>query len=245
MKERSGCSGRGRLFERGAQVLEDGGGDAAVAFGSGVEGVVLHQFGVGGDAIEEEGDQEGFLLAGEVFEDVLEIADVVGAVVAGEGHAAEKDAGAGGLAAVDHFGEVGAGGFGREAAEAVVGAEGEDDDGGFEEEGFIEAGDTAAGGVAADAEVDDAEGEVFLIEAFLEPVGVAEAGLDAIAGGEAVAEGGDDGAGVWGLGGRYTGGRGGGGVGFGGLLGGGSTAGEGGEGGQPEDQDSDLHLLPS
>ncbi len=210
-----------------------------------MDGVVLHQFGVGGDAIEEEGDQGDFFVAGEVFVDIFEVADVVGAVVAGEGHAAEEDGDVGGLGAVDHFGEIGASGFEGEAAEAVVAAESEDDDGGLEAEGFIEAGDAAAGGVAADAEVDDAEGEVVGIEAFLEPVGVAEAGLDAIAGGETVTEGGDDGAGVGGFGGGGGGGFAGRGGGFGGLFGGGAASGEGGESGQPEDQNSNLHLLPS
>ncbi len=52
--------------------------------------------------------------------------------------------------------EVGAGVCDGEAAEAVVAAELDDDDGGVEGEDGVEALDAVLGGVAADALVDDA-----------------------------------------------------------------------------------------
>ncbi len=96
--------------------------------------------------------------------------------------------------------EVGAGVCDGQAAQAVVAAELDDDDGGMRGEDLGQALDAVLGGVAADALVVDAVVEVEVVEVGLEVVGVALAGADAAAGGEAIAEADEDGAVVVGLG---------------------------------------------
>src|SRR6202022_3862218 len=122
--------------------------------------------------------------------------DVVGAVVGWEGDASEDYFGAAGLQRGDDSIEVGAGVLDTQAAEAVVAAELDDDDGGVQGEDAGEAHDTVFGGVAADALVENAIVVTAGVEYGLEVVGVALTGVGAVAGGEAVAEAGDDWAGV-------------------------------------------------
>ena len=64
--------------------------------------------------------------------------------------------GSAGFEGGDDLVEVGAGVFDAQAAETVVAAELDDDDGGLQGEDGVEAFDTVLGGVAADALVDDA-----------------------------------------------------------------------------------------
>ena len=64
----------------------------------------------------------------------VELLDVVGAVVGWEGDAGEDDFGSAGFEGWDDVVEVGAGVFDAEAAEAVVAAELDDDDGGLKGE---------------------------------------------------------------------------------------------------------------
>ena len=131
----------------------------------------------------------------------VELMDVVGAVVGREGDAGEDEFGSGGLEGGEDVFEIGAGALDGEASKAVVSAELDDDDGGVEGEDGGEAFDAVLGGVAADAFVDDAVVEAAGVEVALEVVGVALAGVGAVACGEGVAEAGDDGTGVgWGHG---------------------------------------------
>ena len=81
----------------------------------------------------------------------VELFDVVGAVVRGEGDAGEGDLGAAGLELVDDAVEVDLGLFEGEAAEAVVAAELDDDELGFAGDNAGEAVEAVLGGVAADA----------------------------------------------------------------------------------------------
>lgn len=176
--------------------MEDVLGDELVAAGGGVGAVGLHHAVDAVDALKEEGEEGDGIFFGEEGVGGLELLDVVGAVVGGEGDAGEGDLGAGGFEAGEDLVEVGAGIFDAQAAEAVVAAELNDDDGGVEGEDALDAVEAVLGGVAADALVDDA---VFVTgggQIFLEEVGVALAGVGAEAGGEGIAEADEEGAGV-------------------------------------------------
>ena len=83
-----------------------------------------------------------------------------------------------------------------QAAEAVVAAELHDDELGLRAMTRCDAVEAVLGGVAADAGVDDVVVVALGVEVALEVVGIALAGIDAVAGGEAVAEADDDGPAV-------------------------------------------------
>ena len=96
--------------------------------------------------------------------------------------------------------EVGAGVCDGQAAQAVVAAELDEDDGGVQGENAGETLESVLGGVAADALVVNAVVDVALVEGCLQVVGEALAGAGAGSGGELVAETDEDGAVVVGLG---------------------------------------------
>ena len=169
-----------------------------------MDSVALHEVVVAADALEEEGDEGEVVPGGQGGIDGFEFADEGGSVIGREGHAGEDDAGAGGLEGLDHLGEVGLGDGEGETAEAIVAAEFEEDDGGVFGEGHGDAGEAVLGGIAADAEVEDAVGEFAAVEILLEEVGEALAGVEAEAGGDAIAEAEDGGAGVGGRGCGYA-----------------------------------------
>ena len=118
----------------------------------------------------------------------VELIDVVGAVVRREGDAGENDFAACLKQSGDEGGEVAARVGDRDAAQAVVAAELDDDDGGVQAEDFFEAVDAIFAGVAADAGVDNFVVVAATVEIGLEIVGIRVAGRDAIAGGDAVSE---------------------------------------------------------
>ena len=80
------------LQERGDEG-EDVLGYDLVAFGGGVGVVVLHHAGDPEDVLEEEGQQWDVIFFGEQGVGFVELLDVVGAVVGGEGDAGEDDFG--------------------------------------------------------------------------------------------------------------------------------------------------------
>lgn len=183
----------GFLQERLNEV-EDVFGDDLVAASGGVGAVVLHHAVDAVDALEEEGEEGDRVFFGEQGVGLLELLDVVGAVVGREADAGEGEAGVAGAESGEDGVEVGAGVFDAEATEAVVAAELDDDESGVEGDDAVDAVEAVLGGVAADALVDDAVGEVVGVEIFLEIVGVALAGVGAVAGGEGVAEADEEGA---------------------------------------------------
>ena len=121
--------------------------------------------------------------------------DIVGAVVGRESDAGEDDFAAGVDEGGDDSVEIAARVGDGDAAKAVVAAKFDDDDGGVEAEEVGETVDSVFGGVAADAGVDDFVVVAAVIEVDLEVVGIRVAGLDAVAGSDAVTEAGDDGSG--------------------------------------------------
>ena len=146
------------------------------------------------DAFEEKWEQGDIVFLCKQCVGVVELLDVVGAVVGRKRDSGEDHLGSAGFESGDDLVEVGAGVFDAEAAKAIVAAELDDNDGGFLGEDGVEAFDAVLGCVAADALIDDAVVVTLCIEVGLEEVGVAFAEVGTVAGGEAVAETDDEGA---------------------------------------------------
>jgi hypothetical protein len=106
---------------------------------------------------EQEGHQRRLVAARQFGVAALEGLDVIGAVVGGQPHAGQHDAGLARLGGIEHGLQVVAQGRHRQAAQAVVAAQGDDD---HVRLGPVERGAEAAAparrGVAADAGIDDA-----------------------------------------------------------------------------------------
>ena len=176
--------------EEGFEGLPDVVGNDAVAGGVGVDAVGLVEAGDAADVLEEEGDEREVVFGGEGGEDVAKGGGVGGAHRGGNLHAGENDAGGGvlGFYGVDDRLEVGGGAGDGDTAEAVVGAEFEDEDVHGLAEDPADATASAGGGFAGDAGVGDGIGYVEGVDAVFDEVGEALARGDAVAGGEAVAE---------------------------------------------------------
>lgn len=165
-----------------------------------MDAVRLHHAGDAVDVFEHEGEQGVAVGLGDGLVHGFEFADVIGAIVAGQGDAEEDDFGAGAGEAGGDLLEVIAGAGDGDAAEAVIATEFEQDDFRGRAEGIAEAVEAALGGIAADAGVDDVVGIAALVEDFLQDVGVGLTDFEAKAGGDAIAEAEDDGAFVLGRG---------------------------------------------
>lgn len=189
------------MLEHGLDEAEDIFGDDLVAFRGGVGAVGLHHSGDAEDSLEEKGEKGELVFFGNDGIGVVELMDVVGAIVGRQGNAGEGDGGSAPFEFGDDAVEVGAGVGDGEAAEAVVATKLDDHEGGFEGDDAVDAGDAVLGGVAADAGVNDAVFVSGVVEVLLEKVGVALAGVGTEAGGEAVAEADEQGAAVFGDGG--------------------------------------------
>ncbi len=133
--------------------------------------VGLHHAGDAIDILEQEGKHGDAVLFGQQGVGLVELLDVVGAVVGRKGDAGEDNTSTGMLQGCDDPVEVGAGVCNGQAAQAVVAAELDDDDGGMQGENIGQALDTVLGGVAADALVVDAVADVEAVEIGLEVVG--------------------------------------------------------------------------
>ena len=182
------------LQERGDEG-EDVLCDDPVSGGGGVGSVFLHHAGDSEDALEKKRQQRDAVFFCKQGVGCVEAGDVVGAVVGRERDACEDDGDLAGFEGGYDLIQIGAGVFDAQAAEAVVAAE-LDDDGGLHGDDSIEAVDAVFGGVSADAFVDDAVVIASGVERGLEVVGIALAGVGAVAFGEAVAETDDERTGV-------------------------------------------------
>lgn len=142
------------------------------------------------DIFEEEGNEGGLVGFGHLGEHLAKVACERLAHVGGHLHAGEDDPGMGMARAgfLDDGLQVGAcGGWGN-AAEPVIAAEFEDEniDGPLEKP--IDAAETAGSGITADAGIDEGKRERVGIDAFLEQGGETLGRVEAVGGGEAVAE---------------------------------------------------------
>jgi len=117
------------------------------------------------------------MLSREVAKDLVELVDVFGAVVGGQGNAGEQDLDVGGFKGGEHLVEIAAGLVEGKASEAVVATEFDEDHFGVKGEDGVEAGEGVFGGGAAGALIDDSVVEAAGVEVALEGVGVGLAGV--------------------------------------------------------------------
>lgn len=173
-------------------------GEDLLAFGGGVDAIGLIEAFDAADVFEQERDERGVVGFCDGGEDFCVFAGVGGAERFGHHHAGDENLGVRvfGADAVENGVEVGAGDGRFDAAKPVVGAEREHEDIDALAENPIDAAEPAGGGFAAEAGVDDAVGKIGGGEFFLKErgVGFGERFVEAVAGGEAVAEA-DDGLG--------------------------------------------------
>jgi len=179
-------------------------GDDLLAFGGGVDAVGLVEAFDAADIFEKERNERGVVLFRNGRKDLGVFAGVGRAERCGHHHAGDDETGGGvfGADAGEDGVEIGAGDGRLDAAQAVIGAEGEDEDVDALTENPVDAAEAAGGGFAAEPGVDDAIGKAGVGEFLFEEggVGFGERFFEAVAGGEAVAEA-DDGFGLGGRGG--------------------------------------------
>ena len=157
------------------------------AFFCGVGAVSLEGAGDVDEVLVDHGHERDVVPGGEGAKDAVEVADVVLAVIGWQGDAGDEDTDAGLKQCGDDLVEVLAA-FGEgQAAEAVVAAELDDDDGGMETENAGQVGERVGGGGAAGAHVAHRVVIALGIQHFLKLVRVGLAVGKAVAGGDAVA----------------------------------------------------------
>lgn len=169
-------------------------GDDLGAFGGGVNAVLLDGAGDVDEVFVDHGDEADVVFCGEAAEDLVERGDVVGSVVWGQGDASEKNLDVRGLEGGEDGVEVVARLIRREAAQAVVAAEFDDDDGGVGLDDRVDVRDSVLGGGAAGAAIFNLVFVAALVEVALEGVGPGLAGLESVACCDAVAIADDGGA---------------------------------------------------
>lgn len=172
---------------------QKGFGEEAGAFCGGVDAVGLDGSGHGVDVRVEHGQQRDVVARGDLMVHEIELVNVGLAVVGREGDAGEHDLGVRGEQAGDDGLKIALGDGEGKAAESVVAAEFNDDNGRVHGEDAGEAIDSVLGGVAADAGVDDAVVVAAGVEVMLQRGGPCLAGDEAVACGDAVSIANDDG----------------------------------------------------
>lgn len=180
-------------MQHGQEQREEVFGDEFGALGGGVNAVGLDGSGHGVDVGVEHRQERDVIARGDLVIHEVELMDVGGAVVGRERDAGEQDFGVRGEQAGDDGFKIAFGDGERQATEAVVAAEFDDDDGGMHGEDAGQAVDAVLGGVATDAGVDDAVVVAAGVEVMLERGGVGLAGFEAVTGGDAVSVANDDG----------------------------------------------------
>jgi len=142
----------------------------------------------------DHGHGGGVVLGRDVAEDLLELVDVVRAVVGRQGDAGEQDFYVRGFEGGEDLVQVVLSLIGWKAAEAVIAAEFDDDDFRVKLQYGVETGCGVFGGGAAGALIADFVVVAVGVELLLQVVGPGLAGLQAVAGGDAVAVADDYGA---------------------------------------------------
>lgn len=135
----------------------------------------------------DHGNKGRMVLGYKVAEDLFELLNVVVAVVGRKGDAGEQDFDVRVFERGQHLVEVVAGLVGGEAAETVVATEFDDYDFRVKEQDGAEIGDGVLGGGAAGASIAHLVVVAAAVQIPLQSVGIGLAGLEAVAGGDAVA----------------------------------------------------------
>ena len=183
--------------EQGEEVL----GEKLGAFRRGMDAVVLNGAGDRVDAGVQLRQQGHVILCRDQPVGFIKLADVVGAVVGGQGNAGEENPAVSAEQGADDGVEITAGGVDGDTAEAVIAAEFDNGDGGVKAEEVFQAVHSVFAGIAADAGVDDPVMVSAGVEEGLKVCGIGVGWIDAMPGGDAVAEAIEDGFGPgWGNG---------------------------------------------
>ena len=135
----------------------------------------------------DHGHKGGVVFGGQVAEELVELQDVLLAVVGREGDAGEQDFYVRAFERGQHLIEVAPGLAEGQAAQPVVAAELDDDDFGAQEQDGAQAGNCVFGGGAAGALIVNCVAVAEAVEFPLQRVGKGLAGLQAVAGGNTVA----------------------------------------------------------
>jgi hypothetical protein len=171
----------------------------SIALSRGVDAVGLHAASSSVDILKQKGEQGHVILLSQRCVDFIELADVVRAVVRRQRDAAEHDLCSRVPQGGDNLIEILACAVDGQAAETIVAAEGDDDEGRLQGEHIVQPFDAVLRRVAADAGIHHAVVKAFGVEILLEKVGITVAGIGAVACSQAVAKGNDDRAIVTGL----------------------------------------------
>lgn len=139
-------------------------------------------------SFENEGEHRDFVFLRKQGISLVELPYVVRAIVWREGDSGEDNFCSAGFESPDDLVEIGAGVVDRNSAKTIVATKFDHNNGRLQSEDAIQAFDAIFGSVAANAFVDDAVGIAMLVKIGLEIVGIALAGIGAVACGEAVAE---------------------------------------------------------
>lgn len=152
--------------------------------------VLLVEFFDATNSFDEEGDERGLGFFGDVGEERFKSGGEFWAHVVGHLHPGDEDFDVGvfGAGFADDSQEVLFGLFGRNAAEAVVAAEGDDKNVGSFGQGPVDPTKAAGGGIAAHSGVGDGVGEFCLGDLFLKERGVGFLGIESVSGRDTVAE---------------------------------------------------------
>ena len=138
----------------------------------------LHQVGMAGDAFQKEGNPGQMVLLGQAQIDLFERPNVVGAIIAREGHSSQQYLDSSLLKTLDHLNEVRAGGRNREPAESVIAAEFQDHYGRFRRENIRQTLQSVSCSISADPHVDDVVFVAGGVDQALEVVRIALTGFD-------------------------------------------------------------------
>lgn len=183
-------------MKQGQQQRQKIAGDLLVALSRCVHSVSLHRARHAVDALQQKWKQRHMRGAGERGVGLVELSDVIRAVVGRQSDAAQNDFGVGLLQRLNHGRQIFARIGDRDAAQAIIAAKGDDDDGRMQSKNRRQAIDAVLGGVTADARIDDAILKSKCVEIFLQRIGVALAGIGAETSGETITKGDDDRASV-------------------------------------------------
>jgi hypothetical protein len=170
-----------------------------IALGCGVQSIGLHTACRAVDALEQKGKQGHVILPGQQRIGLIELADVICTVIRREGDAGEHHLDACAFERRDDVIEVLTSAVDWQSTQAIIAAEGDDDDGRLQREHLIQPFDSILCRVATDAAVHYMVVKAFRIQIAFEKIWIAVASICTVPCSKAVAKGDNDGPIVAGL----------------------------------------------